>query len=47
MRAMIYLKDALLCLLVCSALANLNKNKKTALLSLGLVIILFFMGIDL
>ena len=29
MRAMIYLKDALLCLLVCSALANLNKNKKT------------------
>ena len=47
MRAMIYLKDALLCLFICSTLANLNNNKKTATLSLGLVIILFLMGIDL
>lgn len=46
MKSMIWLRDALLCLLICSTLANLSKNKKAALISLGLVIILFLMGID-
>lgn len=40
-------KDALLCLLVCSTLANINKNKKAAIYSLVLVFILFMMGFDI
>lgn len=44
---MIWLKDALLCLLVCSTLANIGKNKKTAFISLGVVFVLLLMGFDL
>lgn len=44
---MVWMKDALLCLLVCSTLANIGKNKKTALVSLGIVVLLFLMGFDL
>ena len=42
-----WMKDACLCLLVCSTLANIGKNKKTTFLSLGMVIVLLLMGIDL
>lgn len=41
------MKDSLLCLLMCSTLANINKNKKTAVLSLVIIFILFMMGYDL
>lgn len=40
-----WVKDALLCLLICSALANMKK--KSALVSLCIIIILFMMGIDI
>lgn len=43
----VWLKDALLCLLICSTLAHVYKNKKTAYVSLGVVFLLFLMGIDL
>lgn len=43
----IWIKDACLCLLVCSTLANIGKNKKTAFISLGMIFILLLMGIDL
>lgn len=42
-----WLKDALLCLLVCSTLANLKNNKNITVTSLGIVILLFLMGIEL
>ena len=40
------LKDAVLCLLICSTCANMGKNKKTAFVSLFIVILLVLMGID-
>lgn len=43
----IWMKDAMLCLLICSTLANIKKNNKTAFISLGIVILLFMMGYDL
>lgn len=46
MIVLIWLKDAALCLLICSTLANTKKNKQRDLLSLGLVILLFLMGLE-
>lgn len=43
----VWMKDALLCLLICSTLANIKKNKKTAYISLGVIFILLLMGFDL
>ena len=43
----IWLKDALLCLLICSTLANIGKNKKTAYISLGIIFVLLLMGFDM
>lgn len=40
-------KDAVLCLLVCSLLANIGKKKSAAFLSLGIIFVLLLMGIDL
>lgn len=42
-----WVKDALLCLLICATLANIKKNKKAALISLSIVIVLFLMGFDM
>lgn len=47
MIVLVWLKDALLCLLVCSTLANLKNNKKITITSIGIIIVLFLMGIDL
>lgn len=44
---LVWLKDALLCLLICTTLANIGKKKKTAFVSLGMVFILLLMGLDL
>lgn len=44
---MIWLKDTLLCLLICSTLAKIGKNKKTTFTSLGLVFLLLLMGFDI
>lgn len=41
-----WLKDALICLLVCTILANMGKNKKYVFISLGMIFILLLMGID-
>lgn len=46
MIVLIWLKDAALCLLICSTLANIKKNKQRDLLYLGLVILLFLMGLE-
>ena len=42
----VWLKDALLCLLICATLANIGKNKKTTYISIVIVIVLLFMGFD-
>ena len=42
-----WIKDALLCLLIVSVLSNMSKNKKKALVSLFIIVVLFMMGIDL
>lgn len=42
-----WIKDALLCLLICTTLAQMKNSKKAALTSLGIVVILFLMGLDL
>lgn len=39
-------KDALLCLIICTTLANMRKNKKFTFVSLAIVVICFLMGID-
>lgn len=41
------LKDSLLCLLICTTLANMRKNRKYIYVSLGVIIIAFLMGIDI
>lgn len=41
------LKDSLLCLIVCSTLANMRKNRKYIFVSLGVIIMAFLMGIDI
>lgn len=46
MIVLIWLKDAALCLAICSTLANIKRNKQRGLLSLGMVILLFMMGLD-
>lgn len=46
MIVLIWIKDAALCLLICSTLANIKKNRQRDLLSLGLVILLFLMGLE-
>lgn len=46
MMVLIWMKDAALSLMICSTLANIKKNKQRCLLSLGLTIVLFFMGLD-
>ena len=43
----VWLKDALLCLLVCATLANINKHKKNILVPICLILGLMLMGIDL
>lgn len=43
---LIWLKDALLALMVCTTLASL-KNKKTRYLSLLFLVVLFVMGLDI
>lgn len=40
------LKDSLLCLVICTTLANMRKNKKYIYVSLGIIIISFLMGLD-
>lgn len=42
-----WIKDALLCLLICTTFANFKKNKKAAFTSLGIIILLFLMGFEL
>ena len=44
---LVIMKDTVLCLLVCSTLANIGKNKKTAFVSLGMIFVLLLMGFDL
>lgn len=46
MIALIWLKDAALCLVICSTLANIKKHKQRAVVSLVLIILLFAMGLD-
>lgn len=46
MIVLIWLKDAALCLMICSTLANIKKNKQRAIISLVLVILLFALGLD-
>ena len=41
------LKDALLCLIICTTLANMRKNNKFIFISLAAIIIAFLMGIDI
>lgn len=41
------LKDSLLCLVICSTLANMRKNRKYIFVSLGAIILAFLMGIDI
>lgn len=41
------LKDSLLCLIVCTTLANMRNNKKYIYVSLGIIITAFLMGIDI
>lgn len=41
------LKDSLLCLIICSTLANMRKNKKYIYVSLGIIIMCFLMGLDI
>lgn len=41
------LKDSLLCLIACTTLANMRKNKKHIYVSLGIIIITFLMGLDI
>lgn len=41
------LKDALLCLIVCTTLANMRRNTKFTFISLGMIITCFLMGIDI
>ena len=40
------MKDAALCLLICSTLANLKKKKQQGLISIGLILFLFLLGTD-
>lgn len=47
MTVLVWMKDALLCLLACNTLANINKNKKTAVVSLVIIFILFMMGYEM
>lgn len=42
----IALKDALLALLICTALVNLRSNRKTMYLSLVFIIFVFILGYD-
>ena len=42
-----WLKDALLTLLICSTLVKLKDGNGKAFISLGIIIVLFLMGIDL
>lgn len=41
------LKDALLCLVVCTTLANMRKKKKLTYVSLFIIVLGFLMGIDM
>lgn len=41
------LKDSLLCLIICTTLANMRKNKKYIYVSLGIIITAFLMGLDI
>lgn len=41
------LKDALLTLLICTALANIRTNRKTMYLSLVFIIFVFILGYDI
>lgn len=47
MMILTWLKDALLCLLICTTLANIGKNKKTAFVSMGMIFVFILMGIDM
>lgn len=43
---LVWMKDAVLCLLICSTLANIKKKKQHALVSVGLILLLFLLGLD-
>ena len=43
---LVWLKDAALCLLICSTLANLKRKKQRALVSVGIILLLFLLGLD-
>lgn len=41
------LKDSLLCLIICTTLANMRNNRKFIFISLAAIIVAFLMGIDM
>ena len=46
MSVIIWVKDAALCLLICSTLANIKKKRQHALVSVGMILLLFLLGTD-